>query len=219
MQLIQPFNAQNFDPSQSVGSLPIGRHPVVIVSSEVKPNKNNDGGYLQLDLKIIDGPMQGTTGAYRLNLYHNNAQTVEIAHRQLSAVCYVTGVFQVNDSSQLHNIPFIIDVAPQKNDPQYTEVKKVFDMNGNEPGKTGQGGAAQAAPVQQQPAQQQPAQAAGAWGGQPAQQQAAPASAWGQPAQQQPAQAAPAAAAGNWQQQPAQGQAAAGGAAPWMAQR
>ena len=141
-QLIQPFNANNFDPTQGVGGLPIGRHPVIVDSSEVKANKANDGGYLQLNLKVIDGPQAGTVGAYRLNLYHSNPQTVEIANRQLSAISHVTGVFMIQDSAQLHNIPFIVEVGPQKNDAQYTEVKKVFDINGNEPGKPAQGGGA-----------------------------------------------------------------------------
>jgi hypothetical protein len=206
-QLITPFDANQFDPSQGVGGLPLGRHPVVIDSSEVKANSNNDGGYLQLNLKVIDGPATGTIGAYRLNLYHNNPQTVQIAHQQLSAVSHVIGVFQFADSQALHGKPFIIEVQPQKNNAQYTEVKKVFDMNGNEPGKQGNGPAA-SAPMQ------------GAQGG-----------GFGQGAQQQPAagqggfaqggQAAPAGnaapAAGGWQQG---GQAAApagnpaGGAAP-----
>ena len=141
-QLIQPFNANNFDPTQGVGGLPIGRHPVIVESSEVKANKANDGGYLQLNLKVIDGPQAGIVGAYRLNLYHSNPQTVEIANRQLSAISHVTGVYMIQDSAQLHNIPFIVEVGPQKNDAQYTEVKKVFDINGNEPGKTPQGGGA-----------------------------------------------------------------------------
>jgi hypothetical protein len=229
-QLLQAFNAQQFDPTQGGGSLPVGRHPVIIESSEVKANKANDGGYLQLNLKLIDGPQTGTTGAYRLNLYHSNPQTAEIAHRQLSAICHVIGVFNVQDSQQLHNIPFIVEVGLQKGEEAaqkgYTEVKKVFDMNGNEPGKAGQG-AAPAQPQQQQPQGgawgQQPAQqpaaqqpAAPAWGGgQPAQQpqqpQQQPAAAWGQQPQQQPAQqpAAPA-----WGQQP-QGNAAPQGGAPW----
>ena len=229
-QLLQAFNAQQFDPTQGGGSLPVGRHPVIVESSEVKANKANDGGYLQLNLKLIDGPQQGTTGAYRLNLYHSNPQTAEIAHRQLSAICHVIGVFNVQDSAQMHNIPFIIEVGFQKghepgSNPEakgYTEVKKVFDINGHEPGKAGQG--APAAQPQQQPAaqggfgQQQPAQqpqqpqGGAAWGGQqqPAQQQpaaqpqgTAPAWGGGQPAQQQQ----PAAPAGNapaWGQQPAQ---------------
>ena len=233
-QLIQAFNAQQYDPTQGGGSLPVGRHPCIIESSEVKANKANDGGYLQLNVKLIDGPQTGTTGAYRLNLYHSNPQTAEIAHRQLSAICHCVGVFNVQDSSQLHNIPFIIEVGLQKGEEAaqkgYTEVKKVFDINGNEPGKAGQG--APAAQPQQQPA----AQGGGAWGGQPAQQPAAQpqgnAPAWGggQPAQQQP-QGAPAGNAPAWGQQPAQqpaaqqpaqqaggwqqGGAAPAGGAPW----
>ena len=231
-QLLQAFNAQQFDPTQGGGSLPVGRHPVIIESSEVKANKANDGGYLQLNVKLIDGPQTGTTGAYRLNLYHSNPQTAEIAHRQLSAICHCVGVFNVQDSGQLHNIPFIIEVGLQKGEEAaqkgYTEVKKVFDINGNEPGKAGQG--APAAQPQQQPAaqggfgQQQPAQQpqqpqgnAPAWGGgQPAQQQpqgapAGNAPAWGQQPAQQPAAQQPAQQAGGWQQ----GGGAPAGGAPW----
>ena len=231
-QLLQAFNAQQFDPTQGGGSLPVGRHPVIVESSEVKANKANDGGYLQLNLKLIDGPQMGTTGAYRLNLYHSNPQTAEIAHRQLSAICHVIGVFNVQDSQQLHNIPFIAEVGLQKGEEAaqkgYTEVKKVFDINGNEPGKAGQG--APAAQPQQQPAaqggfgQQQPAQQpqqpqgnAPAWGGgQPAQQQpqgapAGNAPAWGQQPAQQPAAQQPAQQAGGWQQ----GGGAPAGGAPW----
>lgn len=183
-QLIQPFNAQNFDPTQGVGGLPIGRHPVIISSSEVKATKANDGGYLQLDLSIIDGPQKGTVGAYRINLYNASQQAVDIANRQMSAISHVTGVFMIQDTVQLHNIPFIIEVGPQKNDPQYTEVKKVFDINGNEPGKAPAGGGA-AQPQGQgqgggfgapQGQQQQPPQGQGGWG----------APAGGNPQQQQP---------------------------------
>lgn len=233
-QLIQAFNAQQYDPTQGGGSLPVGRHPVIIESSEVKANKANDGGYLQLNLKLIDGPQMGTTGAYRLNLYHSNPQTAEIAHRQLSAICHVIGVFNVQDSQQLHNIPFIVEVGLQKGEEAaqkgYTEVKKVFDINGNEPGKAGQGAApaqpqAQGGFGQQQPAQQpQQPKGGGAWGQQPAQQPAAQpqgnAPAWGgqpqQPAQQPAAWGQPQQPAGNapaWGQQ--QGGAAPAGGAPW----
>ena len=161
MQLPQAFDANQIDPTQSAGGqLPIGKHLVVVESSEVKATKDNSGGYIQLNLKITEGPSAGTTGAYRLNIYNSNQQAVEIAQKQLSAVCHVTGVFSVQDSSQLHNIPFMVEVGPQKNKPEYTEVKKVFDAAGNEPGK------APAAPAQPTaPATQgAPAGAQGAWG-------------------------------------------------------
>lgn len=135
---MEAFNALNYNPNQSGSVLPIGKYPVIIESSEVKPNKENNGGYLQLNLKIIDGEHKGGGGVYRLNLYNQSQQAVEIAHNQLSSVCHVISVFNITDSSQLHDIPFIVEVGPQKNDAKYTEVKKVFDICGNEPGKQNQ---------------------------------------------------------------------------------
>lgn len=239
-QLVQAFDATGIDPTQTSGGLPIGKHPVVIVESEIKTTKAGDGGMLALTLRVMQGPNEGTTGTWNLNIYNPNEQAKQIANRQLSAICHVIGVYQIQDSSQLHGHPFIIEVAPQKKEPQYTEVVKVYDMQGNEPGKSGQQ-AAQTAPQQAAP---------GAWGQPPAQQQqmppasaqqppaqAAPAQAWGQPPQQPPAQqggqqwgqppagqqqAAPqqqqAPAQQQWGQ-PAQGQAPAAGAAPAWAQQ
>lgn len=209
-QLMQAFNPHQFDPTQGIGGLPLGKYPVVIESSEVKPNKNNDGGFLQFGLKIIDGPSAGITGAYRLNLYNTSAKAVEIAHRQLSAVCHVVNVFKLGndgtDVSVLHNIPFIIEVGPQKDSPEYTEVKKVFDINGNEPNKGG--AAAPAQPAQQQAPAQQFQQQQAAPAQQFQQQQQPPAqqaqAAWGQPQAQQPAQQPQGGAPAAWGQAPAQ---------------
>lgn len=208
-QLPQAFDANNFDPTQSAGMLPIGKHKVVVDSSELKETTAKDGGYLQLNLKVIEGPQAGATGPYRLNLYNKSTQAVDIANKQFSAVCHVTGVFVVQDSSMLHNKPFMVEVGLQKPDPskpevKYTEVKKVFDVAGNEPGKAAQAPAAVQQPAATTPAfaqpnavppiAQQPAATAPAWGAQPAatvpggqpplgvQSAASPvAPAWGQP--------------------------------------
>ncbi len=211
MRLLQGFDATTVDPTQGAGQMPIGKHPVIIAGSEIKATSSGNGGMLVLELAITDGPNKGQTGAYRLNLYNPNQQAAQIAQRQLSAICHVTGVFKVSDSSQLHNIPFFVEVGYQKgeepgpNNPEakgYTEVKKVFDMHGNEPGKkpanTAPQPAAQSfAPPSAPPAQQAPA--APGWG--------APA----QPAAGFPAQSAPPAPA-PWQQTPA---APAGAKPPW----
>ncbi len=222
----QLFDARNVDPTQSVPQLPVGRHPVVITHSELKENKNKDGGFLELILTITEGPAKGQSGAYRLNLYHSNGQTVEIAYRQLSAICHAVGVYQVQDSQQLHNLPFMVDVGLQKSEDAakkgYTQVERIYDRNGNEPGKPAQQGAAQ-------PAAAAGGAPAGGWGGAPGQgqpgpgpgqqQPAAPGGWQGQPQGQQPAaqpqgapQGAPQGQPGGWQGQPApQGQPGPGG--------
>lgn len=177
------FDAHKVDPSQVTSMLPVSGPeglPVVIRASDFKPVKDEsqpDGlskehGYLQLDLEVIDGPFKGATGPYRLNLYNREPKAVEIAQRQLSAICHVVNVFKVGDSSALHNIPFRAIVALQKgeNPEKYTEVKGVKDINGSDPGKS-KGVAAQqqqqhqTAPGFQGNQQQQPVNNGGDWGG------------------------------------------------------
>lgn len=233
VKLMNPFNPMAVDPSQGTSSLPLGRHKVVIESGSVEPTKNNDGGFLQFNLRIEEGDFKGVTGVDRLNLYNNSVKAVEIAQKRLSAYCHVTGQFQLGadgcDVSVLFNIPFYIEVTPQKLTKEqedakargetvtpYTEIKKLFDINGNEPGKSG----GQNQHQQQQPQQpQQQQQAANGWGNgqqnqqpQQQQQQNNQQSGWGnnQQAQQQPAQQQPAqqqqSGWGNQQQQQAQQQ-------------
>lgn len=220
-QLQTAFDATRVDPSQGIGQLPIGaKLPVAITDSEVKATKDNSGGYIQLTLQVQQGENAGRKGAYRINLYNSSEAARGIAERQLSALCHVTGVFNLQDTQQLHNIPFLIDVVAQA-DPKYTEVKAVYDINGNEPGRAHQQNhqhqqsqPQQQAPVQQPQPQPEPQQTQQpAWGGgQPQQQQAPVQNGWGgqqqAPApeqQQQTQQAAP----GGWNQ------GGAGGAAPW----
>lgn len=193
------FDATQVDPAGISSQLPVSGpegYGVIISASEMKENKDKTGGYLELTLQVIDGEHKGETGAYRLNLFHSTAKTVEIAYRQLSAVCHAVGVFQVADSTQLHNIPFKAVVGLQKGDnPEgYTEVKGVLCSDGSTPGKPkGPAQAAQPAPVQQAAAP-----AAGGWPGAAPVQQQAPV--------QQPAQ--------TWAQQPVQQ-----AAAPWGGQK
>ena len=211
-RLLSAFNPNNFDPTQGSSMLPVGKLLVVATSSEVKPTSDGNNGYLQFNLEVIDGEHKGASGAYRLNLYHSSAQTVEIANRQFSALCHVTGQMGVvEDSAQLHNIPFIIDVQKQTKgegaEKGYTEVKRVFDANGNEPGKGGQNSAQNVAAQAGQPAQggfstanNVPMNQGGFGGqaqgnGQPANQGGQTAgAAWGQGGQAQGGQAA----AGSW---------------------
>lgn len=139
-----PFNAHQFEPAgPAVSQLPVSGSdgwPVVITNSEFKPSKSGgNNGYLELTLTIIEGEHKGATGPYRLNIFHENAQVVDIASRQLSALCHVCGQMMISDSSQLHNIPFRAVVGLQKKqkaeDPDYTEIKGVLDYAGQRPGK------------------------------------------------------------------------------------
>lgn len=157
-----PFNAQDYNPQQGTGQLDPGKHKVIITKSEVTATKNNDGGMVVFTVESQEGPSQGQQMNYRINLYNASADAVRIAQQQFSALCHVVGVFYVEDTQQLHGIPFYVDVRKQKNDERYNEIFKVYDANGNEPSKNGpQGGGQQQQQQnnfggQQQQQQQQP---------------------------------------------------------------
>lgn len=227
-QLQSQFNANAIDPTQggSFHQLPPGKHPVIITGSEVKATADKESGMVVFELQCIGGAAQGQTGTLMLNLYNKSDKAREIAEKQLSALCHAVGVFLLQNTEQLHNIPFGVEVTTRPLTPEqiqkqqagetvapYTQVNKILDSNGNEPKASGQQQQQAPAPQQQQAAQQPAGN--GGWGGgqqQPAQQAAAPAPAaggWGGQQQQPAAQApAPANNGGGWQQ----GAAQAGGA-------
>jgi hypothetical protein len=127
------------------GGLPIGKHPVIIYNTKLEATQSGTGGKMVLQCEVIDGPMKGAKGDENLTLQHSNPTVVRISSEQLTAICHVVGMPNgiQNDTSELHNKPFVVEVAPQKDKPEYTEIVGVFDMNGNEPGQQGAGGGQQ----------------------------------------------------------------------------
>ena len=90
--------------------LPTGEYPGMIVKSEMKPTKNRDGYYLQLNIKIIDGDYKGRMVFDRLNLDNPNPVAVEIANKALNTICQACHKIGVQDSEELHGIPFMVKV-------------------------------------------------------------------------------------------------------------
>lgn len=224
----QPFNPMAYDPSQSAYShVPPGRYKLVISSADIRQNGAQTGGGIYFDLKVVDGPEAGSVIQDVVNLWNANAKAVEIAQKRLSAYCHVTGRGNqmLNHPNDLLNLPFMADIKDNelkgRLDPAtgimgagrtVSQLDKLFDLNGNPPGKQGGSPAAQAPqgmpPQPQQPPQpapaQPPAQMMPPAVGLPQQApQQPPAQAWQQPAQAQP-QPAP---AQTWAQPPAQAQA------------
>ncbi len=156
--LNQHFDASNVPPATPFEPIPAGKYLAQMIESEMKPTRAGDGQLLAMTFDILDGPLTGRKIWDRLNLVNNNAQTVEIAQRQLSAICRAVGVLQVSDSEQLHFKPILITVKykPAGKDKQGVERDASNEVGGYEPA----GGAAfqqRAQPGAQRP----PAQAQG----------------------------------------------------------
>lgn len=224
-------------------ALPAGWYNVAMDQSEHKPTKDGSGAYLECRFTVLDGQFKDRKVFSRFNVRNNNPQAVEIAYKQLSALCHAVGVLQVPDSQLLHGRPLKVKLSVRPADGQYeasNEVKAYRNINDQSVGNTGapQGAVGpamdtpaatpfpapmqmpQAAPAGAQPAWQPPA-AAQPWAGQPQQQQPAPQQYAPQPqgqlVQQYAPPAAAPAAAPPWAQQPGQAMQAPVGAPGGMA--
>jgi|SRR6185312_9655484 len=221
------FDARNFTPSQGGEAHPLGMYDFTISNTYAKGTKDNTGGMLVIEFTSPVGRIEK-----RYNLWNSSPQAVEIAQKELSALCYATNVFKLSFPKNPDGSPIVdkaafelrgargrMEVVPQKRknssgqleDTGYVEIKKVYDAQGNEPGKAPQA----AQPIQ--PAQQSNGQAQPNAGWTNQQPQAQPqnnqpsqqpmqqnnAGGWGQPAPQQQ------------QPQPNQPQ---GGSPPWGSQ-
>jgi hypothetical protein len=168
MQMSGQFNANQFEPKQSGGGHPVGnKFPFTITSTEIKENAAKDGGYFCVEFTSPVGSIK-----HNYNIWNKTPKAVEIAHGQLSALCRATGIYQINwenEGAALRGGKGLMDVGHQKGEeptaekPEggYVELKRVYDMAGNEPGKP---------PTQNQPqtgqAQPMTQQAGGGWGNQ-----------------------------------------------------
>lgn len=215
------FDARTVAPDTGgADPVPAGWYNVMIDESGKKPTNDGQGAYLETRYNILDGQHAGRKLFHRFNTENHSPKAVEIAYKQLSALCHATGVLVVQDSQQLHGIPLKVKVSLREArtvTPEGGGAPKTYDAsneikawkNINEPTDAAPAGAAPmgggvpagfgspaqaAAPMgwaPQQPAQQQP-------------QQPAQAQPWQQPGvAQQPAAAQP------WQPQAPQQPAAA----------
>lgn len=185
------FDASLYDPSQLAPTHPPYEGPAQIIATDIVPTKENKGGMFTVTFKTDRGEI-----VKRYNLWNANQVAVDIANRELSALCYATGIFKLNmqtKGAELRGARCGVVISQQKDNEQYTEVSKVLTINGEMPSKnpTVQLGPAPqpqpspqaqpqaqpwAAPATQPPQHQQTGTAAPAWGAQP-QPQAAPAGA------------------------------------------
>lgn len=108
------FDANEWEPNVPFEPVPAGDYKCVIVESEMKPTKAEDGKYLELKLQIVDGEFANRNLWDRLNLVNENEKAVEIAKRTLSAVCRAVGKMTPRQSEELHNVPMLVKVGVEK---------------------------------------------------------------------------------------------------------
>ena len=104
------FNAEEVEPSSSFDPIPAGWYTAIISNSEMKATRDGYGEYLSLTLQIIDGQYENRLVFARLNLKNANDKAVDIARKDLAAICRAVGVMSPKSSEELHDKPLMIKV-------------------------------------------------------------------------------------------------------------
>jgi hypothetical protein len=134
------------DPNETEDSfdiVPAGDYIAIISASDYVANQKGTGMILKLTYEIIDGEFKGRKIFENLNLENENAVAVQIAKKTLNSICLACGVNAIQDSSQLHSIPMLLDVGikPAKGDyDAQNKIKKHLPVNGSAPQAPAQNG-------------------------------------------------------------------------------
>jgi hypothetical protein len=108
------FNAGDVAPSSGSGAIPKGDYTVVVEQSEVKENSKGTGYYLALTYQVVDGEHKGWKLWQYINHINASEKAQQIGRAELSALCRACGVMNLQDSSQLHDIPIRVRVGHEK---------------------------------------------------------------------------------------------------------
>ena len=125
------FNAEEVEPS-SFDPIPAGWYKAIISASEMKPTRDGYGEYLSLTLQVIDGQYANRLVFARLNLKNANDKAVDIARKDLAAICRAVGVMSPKSSEELHDIPLMIKVKVRPAQGEYDASNDVCGYKADE---------------------------------------------------------------------------------------
>ncbi len=107
------------------GSVPAGKYRCVVLGSQEKDNKAGTGSYVEFKYQVTEGPHKGSDILQRFNFNNQNKQAVDIAFAQFKQLAEACGKPGCTNTDDLNNSVVVITYGPQKNAPEYNEVKKI----------------------------------------------------------------------------------------------
>ena len=117
---------ETFSPDEhetaSYDVLPAGDYLAIVKAMEEKTTKAGTGSYIAASFQIIDGPAQGRMVWGNFNVNNPNPKAEEIGRRELADLCRAVGVTP-RSSDELLNIPLVLKVAVDKDDPERNRIK------------------------------------------------------------------------------------------------
>jgi len=110
----KPFDPNAQEPAKAFDILPTAWYAMQIVDSENREAKTEGHAFVWLELEILEAvhpDLKGRKVWTRLNLWNTSQQAVDIAERELGAICHAVGhLTDVTDTEVLHGKPMAVKV-------------------------------------------------------------------------------------------------------------
>jgi hypothetical protein len=131
------FNASTITPapSRSFEPLPAGEYEMMILDSAVKATKAGNGHYIELTMQVVSGTHSGRRLWERLNVDNPNKTAQDIAEQALAKLCLAVDVQDMEDTEELHDIPFIAVVEIDRKEPDRNRITDYQPLLGSAPAK------------------------------------------------------------------------------------
>ena len=116
VELNQKFNSEDVEPSgNNFEPIPTDWYPAIIESDEQKPTKAAERGenkdwYINMTFCIVGDKYANRKIFKMLNLQNQSQTAMEIAYRDLSAICHAVGKSVISSTNELHNLPMLVHV-------------------------------------------------------------------------------------------------------------
>ena len=91
----------NVKDSQTFAPIPAGTYNVCVDEAEVRPTKKGDGEFVNVKLRVIDGPQANRFLFQNFNIKNPNPQAVEIGMQQLKSLMKCSGMKEMKLTSVL----------------------------------------------------------------------------------------------------------------------
>ena len=118
------FDATQIDTSSHDPVQP-GTYEAVITESETRPCRNGQGLGINLTFEILSESAKGRKVWNWINYMHPKQEAQRIGQEELARLCKALGIARLGDTVEMHNIPLMITVALDKDDPTRNVIKKV----------------------------------------------------------------------------------------------
>lgn len=136
-------SSQHDDMNSGFTPFPAGDYPSKVVETGVHNTAKKNGKYIKIKFEILQGEFKGRFVWTNLNIVNPSTVAVEIAQKELATLCRAVGKAVIQDTQELHGIPFLmkVKIKPAKGDyPAGNEPCGYFPLNQAGQGEVGADG-------------------------------------------------------------------------------